>query len=406
MAKYFLYFRLTLKSACKSLPKIVAGTAIFAVLLVLAALGIMKSQGDSASVQPMPVGLVLPDDGDEYTEFAFDFISEIDSIKTVCTFEQMSRDEAFDKLDDREVAAVILLPDNFAEHILNGTNTPADIVLPTTGITSQSALFRSLVTAGVDDLAAAQAGIYAADDVCRIYSIQDGIRHSEKVLNKEYFAYALDRSVYFKEQNVSATGDLSTTQFYLCSGLLGLLFLSGISCFDLFRKESGALQMCLKREGLQQWFQNVCKIASVSILYFLILAILLIIGKSTIQSKEIAALIPALNLANLTALFCIIFCIFAIIFLIYQLAGHPSTGVILLFLLAVGMLFASGNIIPAVFLPKAFATIGLLMPTTYLSHLGQEILLAQVNVLTILPILFIALCAVIISAICDKIATR
>lgn len=402
MAKLLMYFRLQFKSACKSLPKIIAGTFIFTALIALTAFGIIKAQSNSKAIQPMNIALVLPADGDQYTEFAFSFISEIDSIKSVCSFEKMNKPDAFSKLNNGEVAAVILIPDNFAKHIIDGTNTPADIIFPTSGITSQSSLFKTLVNAGVEDLSAAQAGIYAADDVCKIYSITDGVAHAESVLNKAYFSYALDRSVYFKQQTVSATGDLNIVQFYTSSGILLLLFLSGISCIDLFKKEPAALKVCMQRQGIPQWYQCLSKITSASILYFVLGIAALEITNFIFIDNEFAASIPTCNLRSAGILFCIIFCVFSLIYLIYQIASHQTTGVILLFILSIGMLFSSGNIIPIIFLPKAFTHIAAFMPTTYLSQLCEGLLIGKISSAPVFICIFLSVICIAVASLLSR----
>lgn len=63
-----------------------------------------------------------------------------------------------------------------------------------------------------------------------------------------------------------------------------------------------------------------------------------------------------------------------LIYLIYSLAGSRSSAVLLIFLLSVVMVYLSGGLIPAMFLPKVMQVIGDKLPTAYLIRAAGGIL--------------------------------
>ena len=63
----------------------------------------------------MDIAVVLPPDGDSYTSLAFSFLSDIETIKNVCTFKEMSKDSAYEGLRNGTIYAIILVPDNFVK---------------------------------------------------------------------------------------------------------------------------------------------------------------------------------------------------------------------------------------------------------------------------------------------------
>lgn len=375
MAKYFLLLWLQIKAAFKSLPKLIFATFIFASLVVFIGICGTILLSDKKNNDKMDIAVVLPADGDLYTAAAFSFLSEIDTIKNVCTFKEMSKQSAFEGLKNGEIYAVILVPDDFINHIIDGTNTPANIILPRSGINTKSTLFRTFVNAGVTDIGAAEAGIYSVDDVCNFYRIKDGVATSEKFLTDEYFSYALDRSVYFKTKTISVTGNLTLIEFYICSGIVLFLLLSGISCSDLLMRESPALSISLKRRNIPVCLLFLFKIAGVTIVYFLMLIFAYIMtALAGIRFPAISKALVQLNLSSYLCMFFLIFGIFSLVLCIYQFANSQSVGVLLLFTISISMLFISGGFIPSSLLPELMQKIAVFLPTTYFIKLCEGII--------------------------------
>ena len=385
MAKYLLLLWFQIKAAFKSLPKLFCATLIFAALVVLIGFCGTKMLSNSKSSGKMDIAVVLPADGDSYTSLAFSFLSNIETVKNVCTFKEMSKDSAYEGLRNGTIYAVILVPDNFINHIIDGTNTPANIIFPRSEIGTKSMLFRTLVNSGVTDIGAAQAGIYAVDDVCNYYKIKDGIVKSEEFLNEAYFSYALDRSVYFKTDTISATGNLTITQFYICSGIVLLLLLSGISCSDLLKRENSALSTSLKRRRIPVFLLFLFKIIGVTLVFFSMLIFAYIMAAlAQIRFPAISNVLFPLDFASSIGLFLLIFGVFSMVLFIFQFANSQSLGVLLLFTLSTLMLFISGGFIPSSLLPEIVQKIGIFLPTTYFIKLCGEMITNSTTLVTFL----------------------
>lgn len=375
MSKYRILLWLQIKSAFKSLPKLICATLVFAALTALVGIGgteLLKKDNNDSKLE---IALVLPTDSDLYTKMAFSFISEIETVSNVCTFNEMSEEAAFKGLRDGSIYAIIQIPDKFIEHIMNGTNTPAKIILPQSDLTSESMFFRRLVNAGVDDLGAAQAGIYAVDDVCRYYRIVDGVEKSEKFLNSSYLSYALKRDTYFKTETVSSTGALTSAQFYLCTGVVLLLLLSGISCMDLLKHESSALSQALIRRRIPAFILDFFKLTGVTIVfYIMIISAYFMVSLAKIRFPEIMYLIPDLHIISILCLALLLFSVFSLVIFIFHFARTQSAGVLILFTVSALMLFVSGGFIPSALLPKLLQQISVFLPVTYYLRLCAEII--------------------------------
>ena len=170
----------------------------------------------------MKVAVVYPDYDDtensdsadnnkefRYIKMAFNYVSEIDTIKNVCTFEYTDRQQAIDGLRNNYYVMAIIVPENMISDIMSGENTPVE----------------EMVRAGGSDLATAEAGIYTFDDLFNgVLKNYRGLRGThENELNDIYLSYALNRSIYFKTRDISVKEGLSTVQFYVCTAIVMLL---------------------------------------------------------------------------------------------------------------------------------------------------------------------------------------
>lgn len=394
MRKYWMLLKLQIKAAWLSLPKILAGTALFALLMALAAAGgtWLAKMGGGQEAQ-MQVAVVLPEQDNEenrYVRMAFEFLGEIETVKSVCRFEPVyGEQETIRALQEGNYTAVVVIPEKFISGIMNGQNTPARIIFEKSGVNTSSSLFREMVRAGAADLSTAQAGIYAVDDVCRMFlGSKNAVAVSEEFLNNQYFSYALDRNIYFEVQDVSAQGSLSTIQFYVSSALVLLFLLCGITCVELLKPDSPVLAAQLKRRGIPHGVNPFFKTAGVTaILFVLFGTVYLILALATIRYPAVGTVIGLSGkngavlsvLSGLGGLFVLLFTVFSMAAMIYQITGRTVSGVLLLFILSVVMMFASGCFLPASMLPPAAAQIGGMLPTAWFFKLCGQILTGTVQ---------------------------
>ena len=132
--------KLQIKSAFLSIPKIILGTIVTAVLVIAIStcIGIATAQD---SDMRMKVAVVYPDYDDtensdsadnnkefRYIKMAFNYVSEIDTIKNVCTFEYTDRQQAIDGLRNNYYVMAIIVPENMISDIMSGENTPVEVV--------------------------------------------------------------------------------------------------------------------------------------------------------------------------------------------------------------------------------------------------------------------------------------
>ena len=151
--------KLQIKSAFLSIPKIILGTIVTAVLVIAIStcVGIATAQD---SDMRMKAAVVYPDYNDtensdsadnnkefRYIKMAFNYVSEIDTIKNVCTFEYTDRQQAIDGLRNNYYVMAIIVPENMISDIMSGENTPVEVVCQSEGVNNTSMIFREMVRA-------------------------------------------------------------------------------------------------------------------------------------------------------------------------------------------------------------------------------------------------------------------
>lgn len=406
MKKHLILLKLQIKSAFLAMPAMLAGTLLFAALMALGAFAAVEaSKANRESEQILKVQVAYPKSGggiadeNSYIKEAFGYLEKIDTVKNVCTFEEADSEEAaIDKLKNGEAAAVIVIPEKFISGILNGTNKPVRIIFAENGITTGSSLFREMLKAAASDLSTAQAGVYAMSDVFEVGNLSgmDELK-ANAYLNAKYMAYVIDRNACYETVEIYGSSSLNIVQFYSVTAVILLILLGTTVCEMLIKPESKILRLNLKRAGISAAENYIYKIAAVSLLFWLLYGIAYILcclavirypaagqvitfmsgsGAGSLETGDFVLKSGwLLNIVKgVFAIFLLVVLAFSVAGLVYAIAGKTVSGVIMMFLLSVVMVFSSGCIIPAAMLPAGAAAIGEYLPTTVMAELcGQAL---------------------------------
>ena len=356
--QFWAYYIVQQKIAFAYIPKLILCMLCFAILLTgFIFAGSKFLYKDESPVSKVKIALVAKDDS-AMIDLAVHYIENMDSVESICEFFIMEYDEAYQKLRDGDVYAVVYLPPDFIKHILNGQNTPAQITLhPDSG--ADSILFETLASAAAHTLRTAQAGIYAGIDTAIHYNRSDSITQITNELNEEYINLALRRSRMFYPKEISATKSLSITDFYTAGAFILLLLLSGIGCASFYKNNHHFLRKMIARHGINTASQIIIQGLSISVCYFTMFAILYFIY--SISTTAAADIITPLLL--MPTLFSLIFSICEFVLLVFNISKNPHTGVLLLFFSSIVMIFLSGGILPDAFLPRLIQSISTFLPS-------------------------------------------
>ena len=137
---------------------------------------------------------------------------------------------------------------------------------------TESLIFRELTEAGAGILGSAQAGIYAGDELCRIYGLETSVLQLESELNRIFLSYSLPREDYFRYYKLAATGDIDTLTFYGISAYVVFLFLAAIPASGYLLSWKKVMKQKLRMAGIGGGERAAARAAGLGSLYLMVTA--------------------------------------------------------------------------------------------------------------------------------------
>ena len=368
------YLYLEMKKTIGMFPRmLLQAILLMAIISVIAFCGIKSMERDPLAVN-VDIGVVVREDN-TMTRMALGYVENMESVSQVCSFTQMSEEEGFAQLERGDVAALVILPEQLVEGIMNGQNPTVDVVFPRNA-RLEAMLFRELTESGAGLLRVAQAQIYGADDTAAEYGMTDRLSAIYTEIDSYNLAFALDRLAMYDEETVSVTGHMSVLQYYAAAGVVMFLLLAGMAVYPVMQQEPPAVQRQLMRQGTGMMWQCFCRwlcgfvcmgmLCGVAWILFKIAGVL---APDAAESVTVA-LISGRNRGSVSmqAVMIVLIVITAatFIYMMYSLAGSRTSGIMLIFLCSVLMIYLSGGFIPSVLMPQSMQAVGDKLPTAYL----------------------------------------
>ncbi len=360
--------KIEFKRAWKRLPQMAAGAVVLMAMLGTIAFAASKVLYGESALGRISVGVVLPKE-DAMAEMAVRMLGSLDSVGSLCDFVFMEREEAQSAFREGRVMGIMEVPEGMVEGIMNGSNPPVSILLSAGGL--ESAVFRELTLAGARTLGSAQAGIYAGNQLLAAAGLGEKIPQMEADLNKLYLSYSLPRANYFRRELVQASGEVNSLQFYGISALVLFLLLEVIPVSGYLTGESRELEQKLRLFGAGPLWHRFTKSLCLGLLLFAA-GLLFGCGAYWMGFLEISwEMAPAL----------FFMCFLAASMSLFFYECTRSLMGLVMFLSAASMLllFLSGGMVPAVFLPEGIRRLSPFLPTSTMMECGISAVLGRAD---------------------------
>lgn len=368
------YLYVEIKKTIGMFPRMLLQAILLMALIgTIAFCGVINMEKEPLAVN-VDIGIVVREDN-TMTRMALGYVENLESATQVCHFVQMSEEEGIDLLEQRKIQALVVLPDQLVEGIMNGQNPSVEIYFPEdAGL--EAMLLRELTESGAGLLRIAQAEIYGAYDTAVEYDLIDRLSVMEAEIDSYNLAFALDRLAIYRNETVSATGGMSVVQYYAASGVVLFFLMTGIAMYPAIQQEPGAFSRQLERQGTGIIWQMFCR----WLCGFLCMAVFGGIGCAALRivgarmSKHAGGLSVMLGNAGerlspgiqIGILLMVMITATTLIYLLYSLAGSRTSGILLIFLFSVAAVYLSGGFVPSIFMPKTMWSVGEKLPTTYM----------------------------------------
>lgn len=366
------YLYVELKKTIGMFPRMLLQAILLMILIgAIAFCGVKGMEREPLAVS-VDVGVVVREDN-RVTRMAIGYVESMESVAQICRFVQVTEKEGLRMLEGGEIAALIVLPEQLVEGILNGQNPSVDIIFPENA-RLEAMLFRELTESGTGLLRVAQAQIYGASDTAVEYGITERLSVIEAEIDSYNLAFALDRMAIYDEKTVSVTGRMSVLQYYAASAVVLFLLLSGMAAYPVMQQEPEVFRRQLIRQRVGTLWQYFCK----WLCGFLCIGLLA--GAAWALFRIIGFLVPAEQFTaeivsgryHITegvyagVMLFLLVTVTTLIYMIYSLAQSRASGILLIFLFSVLTVYLSGGFVPSALMPQAVRAVGDLLPTAYM----------------------------------------
>jgi len=321
------------------------------------------------------IGIVL-DEEETSSMYVTKVISSMDSVRSICSFEYFSEEEALNKYKEGELQAVVVMPAGFYHDVQVGLNPPAIIYVPEDGGLVVS-MFTELLRAGVSYLQTAEAGVYATIDTTREYGSVVADKDIGNTIAIKYVNVIFARDNMFGSTEVLPFSNLSVGAYYMMSALVILMMFTGIIFFRMYQSNNKAVDNMLKIRGINSIVCGVLKIVvMIPVIYILGMCIfeflLWISGRTNLKY--------VVNSPSVWSWMVVISVTMSLYFhLIYALTGDGVKGLFVLVILNILCSVISGLVIPSIYMADWTQKIGRFTPPRFWMMLLSYALTGQMG---------------------------
>lgn len=361
MKTWIAFFIVECKRTGKTLLKSI-GSFCACLLLTAVLVAAFSAIMQNAQVfQKVNIGIAIPE-GESISRLATQYISSMDSVRSVCDFYYLDEQEAVEQLKQGTLQAVVVLPEGFYHDVQVGINPPAQIYFPKDAA-QNTQVFEELVTAGVSFLQTAEAGVYAALDTASYYGIElQGAGLGDTIAY--LFAHQmLKRDSVYSARMLSSMGNLSVAEYYYAAGLVILLMMCGIQFGFLYGKRNRSVEDKLKIRGVGSLRQSVVKILVMTEFLYVTGLLYYFAGIGVAGWTKTYFVFYEGTTWYALLLLCLGIAIY--FHVLYELSGSSSQAAVFVFAVNVITISGAGVLIPEAYLGKEIAGISHFLPMKY-----------------------------------------
>ena len=361
MKTWIAFFIVECKRTWKTLLKSI-GSFCACLLLTAVLVAAFSAIMQNAQVfQKVNIGIAIPE-GESISRLATQYISSMDSVRSVCDFYYLDEQEAVEQLKQGTLQAVVVLPEGFYHDVQVGINPPAQIYFPKDAA-QNTQVFEELVTAGVSFLQTAEAGVYAALDTASYYGIELQGAGLGDTIAYLFVNQMLKRDSVYSARMLSSMGNLSVEEYYYAAGLVILLMMCGIQFGFLYGRRNRSVEDKLKIRGVGSLRQSVVKILVMTEFLYVTGLLYYFAGIGVAGWTKTYFVFYQGTTWYALLLLCLGIAIYFQV--LYELSGSSSQAAVFVFAVNVITIIGAGVLIPEAYLGKEIAGISRFLPMKY-----------------------------------------
>lgn len=383
MEKYRRYLRLQLKKVSHFLPIMFLTATLLIACVGFLAVTIYEKNNSSENKLKVKIGLV-GDTSNEYLEFALFALRHLDSSRfAIEIIEIQEEEEARQQMNNARLSAYIVIPDNFADLLEYGINTPITYV--NSGATNVSTLIMVEIADEVSQIITdAENMLFAVQHFGYLHELPEA--YQDETVEQLFFQImdnVLARHQCYDIELCGISDGLSLVEYYISALAVFYILLMGISCCHMYVKRDMARNRILQSQGYGCGMQLLGEYGSylLVVLFDVALAVGYVFLLFWIAKEPLVGLIEGLSEGGLPALFFslvpVIFLISALQFCLFEAVSDVISGILLQLVFAIGMGYLSGCFYPVSFFPDVMQRISDVLPVGIALQFVQKNLSGQ-----------------------------
>lgn len=361
MKTWIAFFIVECKRTWKMLAKSI-GSFVIVMLLTAALVGAFSVFMQDAQVfRKVTIGMVIPKE-EGISRLAAQYISSMDSVRSVCDFVYLDEKEAVKELKEGNLQAVVVLPEGFYHDVQKGINPPAQIYFPEES-GQNTLVFEQLVESGVSFLQTAEAGVYAGLDTASYYGVNLQGANLGDTIAWLFANQMLKRDKIYSDQVFSPLGNLTVPEYYYAAGLVILLMMCGIQFGFLYGKQRSSVEDKLRIHGVGEIRQLVTKVTVMSMFLYAMGMIYYLAGIEIADLTGIDLVYDRSAFWGKLLLLCVEIALY--FHILYELAGSSAQAGVFVFAVNVITIVGAGILIPEAYLGRTVTAIAHFLPMRY-----------------------------------------
>ena len=361
MKTWIAFFIVECKRTWKTLLKSIGSFCACLLLTAVLVAAFSEIMQNAQVFQKVNIGIAIPE-GESISRLATQYISSMDSVRSVCDFYYLDEQEAVEQLKQGTLQAVVVLPEGFYHDVQVGINPPAQIYFPKDAA-QNTQVFEELVTAGVSFLQTAEAGVYAALDTASYYGVELQGAGLGDTIAYLFVNQMLKRDSVYSARMLSSMGNLSVEEYYYAAGLVILLMMCGIQFGFLYGKRNRSVEDKLKIRGVGSIRQSVVKILVMTEFLYVTGLLYYFAGIGIAGWTKTYFVFYQGTTWYALLLLCLGIAIY--FHVLYELSGSSSQAAVFVFAVNVITISGAGVLIPEAYLGKEIAGISHFLPMKY-----------------------------------------
>ncbi len=362
-----IYPALQLKRGFRLYGGILLITLVLIIGMILTAFALMNLSKGEEKKQIINVGVVGNVD-DSYLGIGVYAIKNMDSSRFYVELIEMSEKEADKSLRERKIAGYVFIPEGFVKSITRGTNKSLTYVTNDDPAGFGKIIEEEIVMTVSDLVTESQKSIYAAIELARDLGADKGLGRKIDKLNLSYINYALNRTKTHELVITGISDDLGYGGYYICAAITFLFMIWGISSGSLLSEKNYEFSRLAALRGIGAYYQIFSKLISFFIITLItgfIFAVIFGIGVSCFDFgiDEIDGTNVFSAIVFLFKIIPVILMFSAMHIMLYEIFSGSVGGILIQFILAIGLGYVSGIFYPNTFFPETLQSLASVLPT-------------------------------------------